>query len=454
MGAVPRTRRRGVARYSPYVNKLPFGINASPARRQEIPGSDRNRTTQEVIRLSDVVDTGVATLRYSQNHSGSVPVPACAVVAGRASEGSFAEFEALLGSRETSRTRHRRVCGPYQHHLPAGPRALLDEFALRSADRGVRRFPRHRGSGEELGAEILRGDQCVVCDHPARPHPCLVLVPPSGLLLHLRRTFAGSPVSVGRSASLGSASASHGSVRLRQLRRATLAMTPVRQVEPLVGGGRRVGHSPIDTDRRTRRRRSRRFGAAGDDERRVPISGRVAGDAHTRRSGWQFPRPHHRNCDALRQAQSAFLDPEAATGVLESRRRCLPGLELRAVASFHRERRVERTSVGPQRLLLSDLGAGPQPRRSSARLGQLFAQLPGSGSCARLLEVHGFVPQEPAAMPFVEQRAFGAAARTQPEVVTHNLDPHARARYRRPPTDSVVTITSPTLEGGRRFSPL
>ncbi|TCN54122.1 hypothetical protein EV641_105147 [Rhodococcus sp. SMB37] len=44
--------------------------------------------------------------------------------------------------------------------------------------------------------------------------------------------------------------------------------------------------------------------------------------------------------------------------------------------------------------------------------------------------VDGFVPQEPAAMPFLHQGEFGERARRQPVVVAHHLGPHARHRSR------------------------
>ena len=101
--------------------------------------------------MTHVVNTGVATLRHNQNHPGSVPIPARGIPARPAPEYSFREFEGLLGSRKTPRTRHRRIRGPHHHHLPAGPPALLDQLPFHRRDRGIRRRARHARLRQELG---------------------------------------------------------------------------------------------------------------------------------------------------------------------------------------------------------------------------------------------------------------------------------------------------------------
>jgi len=70
-----------------------------------------------------------------------------------ASEGSFGEFEVPLGSRETPRTRHRRIGGSHQHHLPAGPHATVDQFGLRRADGRVGGLAGHRGLARNFGVK-------------------------------------------------------------------------------------------------------------------------------------------------------------------------------------------------------------------------------------------------------------------------------------------------------------
>ncbi len=108
--------------------------------------------------MTYVVDTGVATLCHSQNHSGSVPIPTRGMPARPASEDSFSESEGLLGSRETPRTRHRRI----------------------------RRLPRHLRLREKLGLEVLHRQQLMLTDDTLGPDQSVVPVLPGRLLLHLR----------------------------------------------------------------------------------------------------------------------------------------------------------------------------------------------------------------------------------------------------------------------------
>ncbi len=155
--------------------------------------------------MTHVVDTGVATLRHNQNHPGSVPVPARGVPACSASENSVLESEGLLGSRETPRTRHGRVRGPHQHHLPAGPPAPLDQLPFRRPDRRVRGLTSHRRPRQKPRPEILHRNQLMVVDHTFRPHPRLVPVPARGLRHDLRRVCAGAPVALRRRVALPAA---------------------------------------------------------------------------------------------------------------------------------------------------------------------------------------------------------------------------------------------------------
>lgn len=84
--------------------------------------------------MTYIVDTGVAALHHSQNHSGSVPIPTPGMPARPIPEDSFPESEGLPGSRETPRIRHRRIRGPHRHHLPdlvAGTSAAFEGEGLR-----------------------------------------------------------------------------------------------------------------------------------------------------------------------------------------------------------------------------------------------------------------------------------------------------------------------------------
>lgn len=124
--------------------------------------------------MTDIVNTCVAAFCHSQNHSGSVPIPTAAIAAVATSESSFGEFELLLGSRETPRTRHRRVCGLYQHHLPASPDTTIHQLPLGKTDGCIGRLASQRGLGQELRSEVLHGDQAVVVDNPFGPHSGIV----------------------------------------------------------------------------------------------------------------------------------------------------------------------------------------------------------------------------------------------------------------------------------------
>ena len=244
------------------------------------------------------------------------------------------------------------------------------------------------------------------------------------------------------------AAARHLALGLRQLRRTPAPVPVVRQIEPLVGGGRGPGHAPVDPDGRPFGSTRCRVTVTGDDEGGVPVPERVAEDAHTRRLGRQLPRPHHRDTHALVQHQSVVADPETAAGVFERRQGVLPRLERRSAPPLHREGGVQCSSVGAQRLLLGDLGTVPQPRPTGPGCGQQLAQFRERRLPVGPGLVHGFVPEEPAAMPLLDQSALGSGARPQPVAVTHYLGPHGRNANR---PHRQFCPASPTPEGGRRF---
>lgn len=327
--------------------------------------------------MTYVVDTGVATLRHNQNHPGSVPVPTHGVPARPAPKNTFPEPEALLGSRETPRTRHARIRGPHHHHLPAGPPAPLDQLPLHRPDRGIRSRTRHIGFGQEPGLEIFHRDQLMRGHHLRGPDSAVVPILPGCLLVHLRRGAAGLPVSLRRRVALAAAASGHPTLGSRQLRRAPFPVPVMRQIEPFVAGGRSLRDTPVD--------------------------------------------------------------PDTATLVGDRARHGFPG---------HHERGIQRLRVRAQHLLLRDLGTLAQPRRASPSPSQLFAQCRERRLPAGLLLVDGFVPQEPAAMPLLDQSAFGNSSRPQPVVVAHHLGSHA-GHVNRPHRHGVPEITY--LEGGRRF---
>ena len=136
--------------------------------------------------MSYVVNASAAPFCYSKDHPCGVRVTVFFYSADRAYEGSLGQVQVLPGSRETPGTCHRRVCGPYQHHLPAGPPAVLDQGSLQGAHAVVGGFPGHGGLGEELRLEVLDRDQVMGCGDPACPLPSVVLVLPRGVLVRLR----------------------------------------------------------------------------------------------------------------------------------------------------------------------------------------------------------------------------------------------------------------------------
>ena len=400
--------------------------------------------------MTYVVDTGAATLRHNQNHPGSVPIPARGMPARPTPENSFPEPEGLLGSRETPRTRHARVHGPHQHHPPAGPSAPLDQLPLHRRDRGIGGLARHGGFRQELRCEILHRDQPMRVHDGLGPHPAVVPVLPGRLLLHPRRLPAGPLITLRRRVSLPAATAGHPALGSRQLRRAPPPVPVMWQIEPFVGGRRGAGHAPVDPDAAILVCDGDRLRRPGHHERDVPVPQGIAGDAHTRRLRRQSPRPHHRNTHAFGQHQATIADPETAAGVFERWQGLLAGFVSGAAPAFDHERRVQRLRVGAQHLLLGDLGTIPQPRRPCPGLGQLLAEFRERRFHAGLLLVHCFVPQEPAAMPLLDQGVFGERARPQPVVVAHHIDPHAQHANRPHRQGSQACIIT-SLKGGRRF---
>ncbi len=338
-----------------------------------ISRSDRDRTShpKEVIRTSYILDTCAAALCHSQNHSGSVPVPVVGESTVWAPESSFGEFESLLGSRETTRTRHSREGGLHQHHPPASPHTTLDQLPLRRTNRRISSLARHRRLRQELRPEVLHRYHSMAVDDLFRPHPRVVPSLPGHLLVQLRYRTRGLLIPTGLRAARTAPSPGHPALCCGQLRRTTCAVPPVRQIERGVSRGRCGTHTPIDTDTPVGWRHM--LDGAAHDERRVPIPERILGHPHTCRLGRQLPRPHHRNTDALRQHQTTVCNLESATCVLQRQPSRLPGLEHWAPSSRDSERPTECVGVGSQHLLLGDLRTRPQPRAPCTCLGQQLA---------------------------------------------------------------------------------
>ncbi len=371
--------------------------------------------------MSYVVSTDtVEFYRGRQNHSGRIAVSVRGVTTRITLEDTHIQREPLLGSRTTARTGHRRISGRNQHHLPPRPHSTLDQFPLRGTDRGIRRLPGHRRTGQERGFEILHRDHVMISDHSPSPHTRRMRVLASRLLMDSRGLTACTLVSSARGLPTCTASPCHLPLRASQFDRTPFTMPAVGQVVGGVGGGRRGRHPPVDTDA-TGRGGNHSGEFAAHHKRRVPVAERVP--AHTHRGGFtgQFPRPHDRNDDLAGQAQAAVLDRESACRVFQRRQRLLAGLDDRAAATFHLERMVERLGVGTQRLLLRDLGTRTQPRVPCSCSGEHLRQFPESRLLPGLLLVDGFIPQETATMPFGFERTRRRSARAQAIGVTHDL---------------------------------
>ncbi len=375
--------------------------------------------------MSYVVDTD--TVEFSrgrhQDHGSGVSVAVCGMPAGLTTESTYLQREPLLGSRTTTRAGHRRICGRHQHHPPPRPPGTLDQLPLRGTDRGIRRFSGHRRTEQESGVEVLDGNRVMVPDHTLRPHPGIVGVLPSRLLVQ-SRSFAPCPQIPGTGCvPTCPATARHRALRPSQFRSASLPVPAVGQIVSRVGGRRRSGHTPVDTY-------TTRYDRGSDDfavhhERRIPMTERVPVHTHRGRLRRQFPRPHHGNRYLPRQPETTVLDREPPPGVLQRRQTALAGLHRGPAPAFHPERLIQGPRIGAQRLLLCDLRAFPQPGDTPARFGQHSRQLPECRCAADALLVDGFVPKEAASMPLGAQRPTRVCTRTQAIGVAHDF-PHAR----------------------------
>ncbi|PKV80119.1 hypothetical protein ATK86_4536 [Nocardia fluminea] len=370
--------------------------------------------------MSYVVNACVAPLCHSQNYSGSISVAPSGIPTGRTPEGSVSEFEPLLGSRKATRTRHRRVRGHNHHHLPAGPRATVDQLTLRGADRRIGCLARHRGSGQELHVEVLDRDRLMFVDYPARPHTRSMGVLPGGLLVQSGGGAARDSVPVGRGLSAWATPARHFSLRPSQLSRTPGPETLVGQVEVRVCRSGRGRNTPIDADAIGRRRHLCYFSA--DHERGIPVSERIPVDTNRTRLRRQFARPHNRNLDALRQSQAAVCDRESIAGVLQRRQTVLAPFDRRPTMAFSGERLMPGADIGTKHLLLGDLGTAAKPGALPTRSGQEFSKFGERGPATAALLVDRLVPQKPAPMPLGLEPAHSLRSGAQAIGVPHGLD--------------------------------
>lgn len=370
--------------------------------------------------MSYIVSTDtVGFHRGCQNHSGSVAIAICGVPTEFAPEGSFTQRKMLFGSHRTTRAGHRRVRGRNQHHLPARPHATFDKFTFRSPDRGVSCFAGHRRAGKKPWFEVFDCNGVMVDNNPSGPHARCMGVLAVGLLVQTGGLSPRSHVPLPRSVTAGPAAASHLPLCTAQFGGAAAPVPCVGQVVRGAGRCRGSGDSPVDADS------SGRGGSGLDwstsDKRGVPVAQGVLVDAHRCRRRRQFPRPDHRNRHPIRQSQPTFSDRETSCRVLQRRQGSPAALDRRAAPSLHRERMPQRRCVCPQRLLLHDLGALPQPCGPRPSFSEHLRQAHECRLRTTTLLVNGLVPQESGTMPlgFEHRDSVRAGSHTVGE--THDL---------------------------------
>lgn len=367
--------------------------------------------------MSYVLNAGVAPFCHSQNYSGGVPVSTVGVSAVSAREDAYGQFESLRGSCKATRTGHGRVRGLDDHHLPPSPCGTLEEFAFSCSDGRIGGFSGHCAAAKKFRLKVFDCNEIVLVDDFLCPDTCVVLGLPCGFFVQFRRFASGLFVSLRLRPMF--AAAGHLPLGFREFGGATLAMSEVVQIMLGGGGCGGDGDSPVDSDPSSRRGSS--FGFAAHHERCIPVAEAVLGDTNgTRRTG-KFARPYDRDGNSLWECESPVLDGESPRCVLEGRQCSFPGLVHRPVTTLDGEGVVQGSAVGAEHLLLRNLRAVAQPLICRASHGQKFGQL---GECrlpTRLPLVHCLIPQEPAAMPFIDQCAFRLRAGAQAVVVAHYL---------------------------------
>ncbi len=351
--------------------------------------------------MSYSLSTSQVETNLGQNHFGSVAVSSVGVSAELAHKNSFRAFKSLLGSRRTTRTRHRCVSGRHNHHRSARPLGVSNQFAFRLADSIVGSLTRHRGLEQELGTEVLHRDHLVTRDDFTSPLPSRVLALPGDFLVEFRGLFLRGRVTV-RSCFAGFGfTPGYAALIFREPRRGGLRVLGSLEVELGIRRGRDSGHTPVDPHHGVNL--GQRHLIDSYNETRVPVAETVLEHSDAAWFAGKFTRPHHRDADAAGEAQPAILDAESVTGVLQGRE--VPLLFKRPPA-----RPRERAHC----LLLDVLRTCPQP----------FQFLAGNSQIGTLKKWSTFftgrnhlVPQPAASVPFGVQHAGRLRAGTQPVVV-------------------------------------
>ncbi len=198
--------------------------------------------------MSHSLSTSQVETNLGQNHFGSVAVAPVGVSAELAHKNSFGAFKWLLGSRRTTRTRHRCVSGRHYHHRSTRPLGKGNQFAFRLPDRVVGCFTRHRGFEQEFGAEVLHGDHLMSGNDFASPLPRRVLALARDFLVNCGGLFLRGRVTV-RSCFAGFGfTAGHSALIFRELHRGGFRILGSLEIELGLGRGRDSGHTPIDPD--------------------------------------------------------------------------------------------------------------------------------------------------------------------------------------------------------------
>ncbi len=351
--------------------------------------------------MSDSLSTSTVSLYRGKDRPCGVPVAPVCVSAGVTREGSFGQVESLLGSRETTRTRHRRVGGRHDHHRSASPLGVGDQFTLGLPNSVVGGFTRHRGLEQKLGAKVFDRNKLVVGYDFACPLPRNVLALACNLLMQTRGLLLSSLVAVRSSLAGFRFTPRHPPLILSKF--LTRFQCEPGRLEVVFGFGRGgdAGHTPIDPDRATAF--GQRLIVSAYNEAGVPMPKRILVDTHRAWFGGEVAVPHNRETDSF-ESQSPILDREPITGVAEAGARTL-GLERAFPFALERV----------QRLFLSVLRTSPQPVDPLTRDGQVATL--DLATMAIFAGSDQMIPQPAATVPLIEQGSLSACTRAQPVVV-------------------------------------
>ena len=346
--------------------------------------------------MSYSVSSGRVETSPGQNDSGGVSVAVADQPAGVADELALGQFQPLLGSRSTVRTRHGRVRGRHHHHRPASPLGVLDEGAFGSADGSVRRLASHGGLGEELRLEVLDGDSAMVSNDSGGPFPSHVLPLTGNLLVLFRNRQFGFPITLRTRLSRLRLTSSHHPLVASQFPLGLLPELGMRQVIGGISGGGNLPNTPVDADGGIRI--GHRFIVAPDDETGVPVAEGVSVDAHAGRIGREFSGPDDGNAQPASKPESVVLEGESIERVIQGRQGFLGRLELATPLALG--------ALGAEvtdSLLLSNRGTVSQPFMIFPPRGQSRVFDPDS---IVLQEGGTLIPHPPTPVPFAQQLSF------------------------------------------------